>query len=87
MTQSHSLRHMARTRAPDKRVLERLLERAMNLVAYVFDSAAAADNQGFAEVRNDAFSLAISSHAQGDEEGALSVLNYCHAVTKVIDGL
>jgi hypothetical protein len=57
MAQPDALRHVARTCAPDHGVFERLLERAVDLVADVFDGAAAADNQGLAEVRVNTFSF------------------------------
>lgn len=69
MAQPDALRHVARTRAPDHGVFERLLERAVDLVADVFDGAAAADNQGFAEVGVDAFSFPspiLANKAQSD---------------------
>ena len=55
MTQANPLRHMSRASTPHKRVLERLSQRAMDLVADFLDGRFVAHDQGFAEVRFDAF--------------------------------
>ena len=48
---------MARTGTPHHSILERLLQRAMHLVAYVFDGRVVSDDEGFREVGFVAFSV------------------------------
>jgi hypothetical protein len=57
MTQSHPLRDMSRTGAPDQSIFEILLQSPMDLVADVLDCRVAADDEGVVEVGVDAFSV------------------------------
>ncbi|RMY52972.1 hypothetical protein D0863_14092 [Hortaea werneckii] len=62
VSQAHFLRYMLRTRAPDQRTLEALLERPVNGIAHVFDGGVLPNDQRFAEVRFDALSLRVDAH-------------------------
>lgn len=59
MAEPDPLRHMPGTSPPHQRILERLLQRPMHLVAHLFDRRLVADDQRFAEVGFDAFSAHV----------------------------
>lgn len=55
VTETNSLRYVLSARAPHKSVLERLLERTMDLITHVLHARIAPNDQRFGEVRIDAF--------------------------------
>lgn len=57
MSQPDALRDVSSTRAPDQRVLEALLQRAVDVVADVFDGRVAPHDQGLVEVGLFSFSV------------------------------
>jgi hypothetical protein len=52
---------MSRARAPHKRVLECLLERAMHLITHILNRATAPYNQRLTEIRHDALALGVNA--------------------------
>lgn len=54
MPDADTLGHMSRTGAPHQRILKRVFERAMNLIADVFDGGIGSHDQGVVEVGVDA---------------------------------
>lgn len=62
MPQPNPLRHMLRARAPNKRVLETLLQRPVDRVAHILDVAALPHDQRFVERRLDASALRVYAH-------------------------
>ena len=62
MAQPHPLRHMPRTRAPNHRVLKRLLQRPMHLIANILNRAPLPDNQRLAEIRLEPLPLRVDAH-------------------------
>ena len=57
MTQSHSLRYMSCTCAPDQCILECLLQRSVDLITHLLDGGLITDDKGLAEVRIFSFSV------------------------------
>ena len=53
---------MPRTRAPHHRILERLLQRTMNLIAHILDGGPRPHDQSLAEVRINTLALRVDAH-------------------------
>lgn len=62
MPQSNPLRHMLRARAPNKRILETLLQRPVDRIAHILDIAALPHDQRLVERRLDAAALRVDAH-------------------------
>ena len=72
MPQSHALRHVPRAGPPHQRVLERLLQRAVYLVAHVLDARAGAHDQRLGEVGRGGFPCdgqSAGKHRAGATDG------------------
>ena len=61
MRQPNPLRNMPRTGAPNKRILETLLQRPMNGIAHILNSTLIPHNKRLAEVRLDTFALGVDA--------------------------
>lgn len=59
VSQANSLRNVLRARAPDQRVLERLLHGPVDGVAHVLNRAVPPDDQGLVEIRLDSLPLGV----------------------------
>lgn len=62
MPQAHPLRNVSRAGAPDERILERVLERAVDPVAHILNGAVVAHNERLAKVRVGALALGVDAH-------------------------